>query len=87
MSGTTSRDKTKPLPYFPETAWAWLNADDEKAETTAKQTYEGHFKFTGERRDAYMSRCYPDLEPVYDAMTELAVTFMQPMLAYLEEVK
>ena len=77
----------EPLSFFPETAWSWLTADEDKAESAARKAYEGGYNHEGERRDAYMSRCYPTLEPTYNAMTELAQTFMQPMQPYLEEVK
>ncbi|MET4694051.1 exodeoxyribonuclease V subunit gamma [Endozoicomonas lisbonensis] len=76
-----------PLAFFPETARSWVFADEAKAESAAYSAYEGGYNHDGERRDAYMSRCYPTLEPVYDAMTELAQTLMQPMQPYLEEVK
>ncbi|KEQ15419.1 hypothetical protein GZ77_01865 [Endozoicomonas montiporae] len=79
--------QNEPLAFFPETAWSWLSADEDKAEAAARSAYEGGYTHQGERRDTYMNRCYPTLEAAYDDMTQLAQTFMQPMLAYLEEVK
>ncbi|MGI9277364.1 MAG: exodeoxyribonuclease V subunit gamma [Endozoicomonas sp.] len=76
----------EPLAFFPETAYTWLTADDEKATKAAIERFNGGF-YPGENSDAYIGRCYPLLEPVFDDMTRLSTDLMQPLMPYMEVSK
>ena len=78
----------QPLPLFVQTCWAWLQQDsEEKARKEAFSAFDGAFKLRGEKQDAYIQRCHPELEPVFEAMIDLTEELMQPLCQYLEEVK
>ncbi len=42
---------TRPLPFFPETSWAWARAEADRAEEEARKTWEGGFLREGEGSD------------------------------------
>ncbi|MGB1272575.1 MAG: hypothetical protein ACPG5T_10920, partial [Endozoicomonas sp.] len=83
--------QNQPLPWFPQTSYAWLHAnpDDnpEKAEKTAYQCFEGGFMKRGEREDSYIQRACPELEPHWEAFQALSRALLTPAMDCLGEVK
>lgn len=81
-----------PLPWFPETAYSWLNAgpadNPEKAEKAAKKAFIGDdFRLRGEYSDDYIHRVYPELAPVLTEMTSLTQEILTPAFTCLQEVQ
>ncbi|MCW1889922.1 hypothetical protein OK016_13275 [Vibrio chagasii] len=68
VSTTVLSGMTAPLPYFPKTALAGVEAgfsrgkwvdDEEKSLKKMADTFNDSFAFTGEDRDTYISRIWP----------------------------
>ena len=90
---------TRPLPFFPETAWAWLkeaqngvtisdNEEDlEKALKKATDAFYGTGFSSGENTDPYIQRCWPDLETMYPEMIALASTLLLPLATHLQDLE
>ncbi len=81
-----------PLPWFPETAYSWLNADPDdntdKAEKAAEKAFSGDdFRLRGECNDDYIQRVYPELTPVFTEMTSLTQEILAPAFACLQEIQ
>ncbi len=75
-----------PLPLFSETAMAWLAGND--AVIARKKALEAFYGKDGSNApssdsdDAYIGRVFPELEPVFEEMTELAQTVLGTALAH-----
>ena len=56
------------LPFFPSTAWEWFKAIEkdpakpEEADKAALARFNGGYMVTGEGRDVYVARCFPELD-------------------------
>ena len=82
---------TRPLPFFPNTALAWLNAqgegDEQKAAQKAQDAFNGGYHTVGEVSDPYVARCFPELdEATLMAMIPLALRHFSPLMAAREEL-
>ena len=84
----------RPLPFFPSTAWEWLKAiekDPEKSEAADKAAltrFNGGYMAKGEGEDAYVARCFPELdEAVLAQLQALAREHLTPLLKSLEELQ
>ncbi|WP_017410789.1 exodeoxyribonuclease V subunit gamma [Aeromonas hydrophila] len=84
----------RPLPFFPSTAWEWLKAiekDPEKPEAADKAAltrFNGGYMAKGEGEDAYVARCFPELdEAVLAQLQTLAREHLTPLLKSLEELQ
>lgn len=84
----------RPLPFFPSTAWDWLKAiekDPEKPEAADKAAltrFNGGYMAKGEGEDAYVARCFPELdEAVLAQLQALAREHLTPLLKSLEELQ
>ncbi|MCL6271836.1 exodeoxyribonuclease V subunit gamma [Sansalvadorimonas sp. 2012CJ34-2] len=90
---------TRPLPFFQRTAWAWIQetageiglSDDESvlesANDKASKTFYGTgFGPAGECTDAYIQRCWPELEPALNGMSELIRQILQPLYAHYQKI-
>ncbi|WP_049048078.1 exodeoxyribonuclease V subunit gamma [Aeromonas hydrophila] len=84
----------RPLPFFPSTAWDWLKAiekDPEKPEAADKAAltrFNGGYMAKGEGEDAYVARCFPELdEAVLAQLQALAREHLTPLLNSLEELQ
>ncbi|WP_270828469.1 exodeoxyribonuclease V subunit gamma [Aeromonas sp. Y318-1] len=84
----------RPLPFFPSTAWDWLKAiekDPEKPEAADKAAltrFNGGYMAKGEGEDAYVARCFPELdEAVLAQLQAMAREHLTPLLKSLEELQ
>ncbi len=90
---------TRPLPFFSKTCWSWLEkaADGvaisgeketrEKAEKSAETSFNGNnFSGGGEGTDAYINRCWPELEAAFPEMISLAEQVLLPLYTHLEKI-
>lgn len=84
----------RPLPFFPSSAWDWLKAiekDPEKPEVADKAAltrFNGGYMAKGEGEDAYVARCFPELdEAVLAQLQALAREHLTPLLKSLEELQ
>ncbi|MGU5582240.1 exodeoxyribonuclease V subunit gamma [Aeromonas hydrophila] len=84
----------RPLPFFPSTAWDWLKAiekDPEKPEAADKAAltrFNSGYMAKGEGEDAYVARCFPELdEAVLAQLQALAREHLTPLLKSLEELQ
>ncbi len=82
-----------PLPWFPQTAYSWLQKgsekDREKARLAAHLSFYGGFQNRprAEKSDAYIARIYPDIEPVMTEFETIASELLAPALSAMEKVK
>lgn len=81
----------RPLPFFPNTAWEWLKAieeDPDKPEAANKAAltrFNGGYMVTGEGEDAYVARCFPELDDaVLSQLQALAREHLTPLYHRLE---
>ena len=84
--------QNQPLPWFPQTAFSWLQAEPdekpEKAASAAQKAFAGDgFHSVGENSDEYIQRVYPELEPVISDMIALTDEIMAPAFSALQEVQ
>lgn len=84
----------RPLPFFPNTAWDWLKAMEkapdkpEAADKAAQSRFNGGWQLIGEGQDAYVARCFPELnDEVLTQLQALAREHLSPLLQALEELK
>ena len=92
---------TQPLPYFPRTVLAglqacqdkqgnWQDNEDtlEKARAKMAEAYNGGYMFEGEGSNAYINRVWPEWNEVLAAdLQQWAEQLLKPALLYLQEVK
>ena len=82
-----------PIPFFPETAWAWYNAQSQKNEedviikTTCDKFYgtQTQFQNFSDSADPYIQRLYPKLEDHYEHMTVIAHQILPTLFEHLTE--
>ncbi len=91
---------TRPLPFFLRTAWAWLKEScnkgltisdsvDVQAKALKKATdeFEGTDRRDGEKQDAYIQRCWPDLELAMPELQALAQALLLPMYSHMKKLE
>ena len=82
-----------PLPWFPQTAYSWLQKEPdnepEKAQQAADISFYGGFRNRprAESSDAYIARIHPKLDLVQTEFETLANTLMLPALRHMQKVK
>ncbi len=82
-----------PLPWFPQTAYSWLNKGPEsepaKAMAEALRSFNGGYQNRprAEKSDAYIARIYPELEAVMTEFTTITKDILLPALSAMEKVK
>jgi exodeoxyribonuclease V gamma subunit len=87
---------TRPLKFFPRTAWAYAEAALKLESSQSKQdpanlarlTWDGN-PFTsapGESKDAYFDLCFRDLDPLDEEFQHTARAVFEPLLDELKEV-
>ena len=82
-----------PIPFFPETAWAWYNAQSQNNEedvikkTTCDKFYgtQSQFQNFTDSADPYIQRLYPKLEDHYEDMTGIANQILPTLFEHLKE--
>jgi exodeoxyribonuclease V gamma subunit len=75
---------TRPLPFFPETSWAWAKGDAEGAEARARRAWEGSYQREGEGSDPAYGAFFAAAElELSEEFVQLADLFA-PILAHLE---
>ena len=87
---------TRPLKFFPQTAWAYAEAalkresGDSKHDPTgvARLSWEGNSfnKVPGECEDAYFDLCFRNVDPLDEEFQQTARAVFEPLLSALEEV-
>ncbi|MGS3139061.1 exodeoxyribonuclease V subunit gamma [Aeromonas sanarellii] len=84
----------RPLPFFPSTAWEWLEAIEEDpdkpdaADKAALNRFNGGYMVTGEGQDVYVARCFPELDDeVLAQLQGLAREHLTPLHQALEELQ
>ena len=65
-----------PLPFFPNTSWAWVATTKKEPMREAAATWTGHLY--GESRDPYNRLAYPD-HPFGEDFEHLAVSLLRPL--------
>lgn len=76
---------SRPLPFFPKTAWAWAVNDRNRHKAEQKWTGGGRPEY-GECRDAAIRLAFrgrPD--PLDETFFELAARVLEPLLAHLDD--
>ena len=87
---------TRPLKFFPQTAWAYTEAalkqesggSGQDPNGVARLAWEGN-SFTrvpGECEDAYFDLCFRSLDPLDEEFQQTARAVFGPLLSVLEEV-
>lgn len=69
--------------FYPESAWCWVNTQDEETVVTTFAGQAHNFSFP-ENAEPHIRRVCPDIRAVFSAFTQLSEQIMLPMLA-LEE--
>jgi exodeoxyribonuclease V gamma subunit len=87
---------TRPLKFFPQTAWAYAEAvrKQESGESrrdptgAARLSWEGNSfnRIPGEREDAYFDLCFRNVDPLDEEFQQTARAVFEPLLNVLEEV-
>jgi exodeoxyribonuclease V gamma subunit len=87
---------TRPLKFFPQTAWAYAEAarkqesGDSKRDPTgaARLIWEGNSfnRIPGECEDAYLDLCFRNVNPLDEEFQQIARAVFEPLLSVLEEV-
>ncbi len=87
---------TRPLKFFPQTAWAYSEAAQKKESGESKQdptgvarlSWEGNSftKVRGECEDAYFDLCFRSADPLDEEFQQTARAVFGPLLGALEEV-
>ena len=82
-----ARGLTEPLPFFPETSWAYAEArwgrgkGEKQALGAARRAWEGGWGRKGERDDPHVARCFGRAEPVGSpGFVEAAQVVFGPLL-------
>jgi exodeoxyribonuclease V gamma subunit len=82
---------TRPLPFFPETSWSYLQAlkgrpgTEPGALQAARRLFEGNGVKPGEREDPYVALCFRDREPLEtEAFQDCARAVLVPLLEHEE---
>ncbi|MBD3239885.1 MAG: exodeoxyribonuclease V subunit gamma [Chitinivibrionales bacterium] len=81
----------EPLPFFPETSYAFAEAiaagkTTDKAYASAREAWEGGYGRGGESADAHFAQCFGPVFPRGTAFEEAALTFYGPLIAAESEV-
>ena len=86
---------TRPLKFFPQTAWAYAEAaqkqesGDSKRDpaSVAEASWEGnpHTQATGECEDAYFDLCFRSADPLDEEFQETARAVFGPLLQVVKE--
>ncbi|WP_188860414.1 exodeoxyribonuclease V subunit gamma [Marinobacterium nitratireducens] len=75
----------EPLPFAPNSAWAWLKQPDkERALRDAEGVFSSGYNQPGEGDDPYIARAYGDFDSIRDRMLVLTETLFAPLLDHLE---
>jgi exodeoxyribonuclease V gamma subunit len=90
------RGLTRPLKFFPQTAWAYVEAAQKKESGGSKQdpsgvarlSWEGNSftKVPGECEDAYFDLCFRSADPLDEEFQQNARAVFGPLLSALEKV-
>ena len=80
------RGLTTPLPFFPETSFAYANKivkdrnDESAALSDARERWSGNTNARGERLDPYLDLLYDQDAPLMGAFVELATDLLEPLV-------
>ena len=78
------RGQSRPLPFFPASAFAFANAKDgsdtESRLKAASAKWNGNLTYDGERADAWFAFCFGDSDPMGAEFAQLARDVFFPML-------
>ncbi len=78
---------TYPLPFFPETAFAWQKAleesDRDAAKLAAHNTFYGGYMKRGESENHYITRTHPELDKVIEQLEFFSNTVFKSALSHL----
>ena len=78
------RGQSRPLPFFPASAFAFANAKDgsdtESRLKAASAKWTGNLTYDGERADAWFAFCFGDSDPMGAEFAQLAGDVFFPML-------
>jgi exodeoxyribonuclease V gamma subunit len=83
----------RPLPFFPETSWAYAlerieqKSPPEKALQKARSQWEGDQYNRGECKDPYYQQCFGQRDYLQEAFQVITEEIFTPMLAHMEKEK
>ncbi|HPP46592.1 MAG TPA: exodeoxyribonuclease V subunit gamma, partial [Accumulibacter sp.] len=77
----------QPLPFFPKSAWAYVNADDNALAAAQRAWHHArHFAWGEEADPAYQLAWRGVADPLDERFVDCAQRVFTPLLAHLEEV-
>jgi exodeoxyribonuclease V gamma subunit len=81
----------RPLPFFPETSWAYVralhtrNGSEQKALQAARRVYEGSEHIRGDRQEPHAGLCFRNQDPLEtEAFRDCAIEVLLPVLEHEE---
>ncbi|NVK43032.1 MAG: exodeoxyribonuclease V subunit gamma [Oceanospirillaceae bacterium] len=79
---------SEPLPFAPNSAWAWLRQPDpDRALRDAEGVFSSGYNQPGEGDDPYIARVYGDFDSIRERMLALTESLFAPLLDHLETEK